>query len=190
MLSITPGADWAYIIAAALKNKSPLPAVIGLLTGHFLVVVIVSAGVGAAVAQFPWVLTLLSVVGALYLIWLGIGMFRNPPTIERGEAVAQDSVSKQALKGLGVSGLNPKLYLLILVLLPQFVDPNQFLPVGVQLFAIGLLHMVTVSIVYVCVAYGARALLRTRPGAARIVSYLSGLIMIVLGLVLLVEQLI
>ncbi|WP_245533811.1 LysE family translocator [Corynebacterium lubricantis] len=189
LLCLTPGADWAYAMASALKNKSPLPAVLGLLSGHFLAVVVVSAGVGVIVSNQPWVLAVLTVVGALYLVWLGIGMFHNPPEIVQGEAIATDSVRKQYLKGLGVSGLNPKLYLLILVLLPQFVDPNQYLPVGLQMFAIGLIHMVNVTVVYLAVAYGARVVLRTRPRAARIVSYLSGAVMIVMGAGLLIEQL-
>ncbi|AKE38647.1 Putative threonine efflux protein [Corynebacterium camporealensis] len=188
LLSVTPGSDWAYAMAAALQNRSPLPAVIGLVGGHFLASVVVAAGVGAIVSQAPIVLTILTVIGALYLMWLGIVMLRNPPVVEEGEAVAESSVGAQLGKGFGVSGLNPKLYLLALVLIPQFVDPQQWMPVGLQMLIIGMFHVVNVTVVYLTVAYGARIVLRTRPAAARIVAYASGIIMLAIGAYLLFEE--
>ncbi|MGP6173776.1 LysE family translocator [Corynebacterium sp. A21] len=188
LLCITPGADWAYAIASALKNKSPLPAVIGMLGGHLLAILVVAAGIGVLVAEVPWVLTALTVIGSLYLIWLGIGMFRNPPEVQSSKNVARDSVQRQLLKGLSVSGLNPKVFLLILVLLPQFVSAGQTIPVGFQMLIIGLLHLINTAVVYIGVGYSARRLLRTRPGAARIVSYLSGTAMILVGAGLLVGR--
>lgn len=177
-------------MVSALKNKSPIPAVGGLLSGHILAIVVVAAGVGAITAGRPWVLTVLTVAGALYLIWLGLGMLRNPPVIEQGEAIAGDTVARQVIKGFGASGLNPKLYLRVLVLLPQFVDPNQWLPVGVQMLVIGLFHVLNAALVYIAVGYGGRVVLRTRPVAARIISCLSGTAVILIGSFLLLEEMI
>ena len=53
MLLITPGADWAYAIAAGLRHRTVLPAVGGLLTGHLAATAVVAAGVGALVAGSP-----------------------------------------------------------------------------------------------------------------------------------------
>lgn len=75
---VTPGADWAYAISAGLRNRSPIPAVAGMLTGHFGATLVVAAGVGALVASWPIALTALTVGGAGYLIWIGIGMLRSP----------------------------------------------------------------------------------------------------------------
>src|SRR5215207_7749902 len=48
---ITPGADWAYAIAAGLRHRTVLPAVGGLLAGHLAATAVVAAGVGALVAR-------------------------------------------------------------------------------------------------------------------------------------------
>lgn len=188
LLCLTPGADWAYIMASALKNRSPMPAVGGLLSGHVLAVVVVAAGVGTIVAEMPWTLTALTVAGAFYLIWLGVGMFRTPPVPRQGELIAGDTVVQQVIRGFCVSGLNPKLYLLVLVILPQFVDPVQPLPLGFQMSVIGVVHLINCTLIYILVGYGARIVLRARPTAARAVSCLSGIAMTSIGAFLLLEQ--
>ena len=188
---ITPGADWAYAITAGLRFRSPLPAIAGMLAGHVLATLVVAAGVGALVARVPVLLTVLTVAGALYLLWLGVGMLRAPATAPReAEGVVAESGTAlaQALGGLGVSGLNPKVVLLFLALLPQFTDPAGALPLTAQLLVLGLVHVVTCAAVYLLVGYGARRVLRARPTAARVVTRVSGVAMVVIAAVLLVEQ--
>jgi threonine/homoserine/homoserine lactone efflux protein len=71
LLVITPGADWAYMITAGLRNRSVLPAAAGLLVGYLTLTAVVAAGVGVLVAGSPAVLAVLTLLGAAYLIWLG-----------------------------------------------------------------------------------------------------------------------
>jgi threonine/homoserine/homoserine lactone efflux protein len=122
---VTPGADWAYVIGAGLRNKSVLPAVGGLLSGHLTATLVVAARVAALLASSPVVMTVLTVVGAAYLVWLGIGMLRRPATVEAYAGNESGSRLRQAIKGAGISGLNPKVFLLFLALLPQFVVAGQ-----------------------------------------------------------------
>lgn len=68
---ITPGMDWAYAISAGMQGRVVIPAVSGLLLGHFVAIMIVAAGIGALVASNPVALTVLTVIGATYLLWLG-----------------------------------------------------------------------------------------------------------------------
>ena len=186
---LTPGADWAYAISAGLRHRSVVPAVAGLLTGHLLATAVVAAGVGAIVAGSPMVLTVLTVVGSAYLVWLGLGMFRNPTVPEAGVDRVEGSWARQALKGAGISGLNPKVFLLFLALLPQFTDPTGSWPVAGQIVALGLVHVASCAVIYTGVGSGARAVLRTRPTAARTVTRFSGAAMMVIGVFLLVERL-
>ena len=86
LLVITPGADWAYAIAAGLRHRLVFPAVGGLLAGHLAATAVVAAGVGALVARSPLVLTVLTAVGAAYLVWLGIGMLAHPAALPCGPA--------------------------------------------------------------------------------------------------------
>lgn len=185
---ITPGADWAYAISAGMRGRLVAPAVAGLLSGHLLATVIVAAGVGAVVASNPMILRVLTIAGSLYLLWLGIGLLRNPPTPESGQAQGSDSWSRWAWKGLCVSGLNPKVLLLFLALLPQFTDPLSTWPIPAQIIALGALHAVSCAVVYLMVGFSAQAVLQTRPSAAKCVSRVSGIVMIIIAVGLLAEQ--
>jgi threonine/homoserine/homoserine lactone efflux protein len=187
---ITPGADWAYAISAGLKHRVVLPAVGGLLSGHLLATLIVAAGVGTLIANHPLALSVLTVAGAGYLLWLGVNMLARPstPHADADASQATDSWARWAFKGLCVSGLNPKVFLLFLALLPQFTDTHAPWPLPVQMVALGLLHTVSCGVIYLLVGFGSQIVLQARPAAARWVSRTSGLIMIVIALVLLIEQ--
>lgn len=186
---ITPGADWAYAISAGLKHRVVLPAVGGLLSGHLLATLIVAAGVGTLVARHPLALTALTVAGAGYLLWLGANLFARPSTPHAAASQTSDSWARWALKGLCVSGLNPKVFLLFLALLPQFTDAAAPWPVPLQMVALGLVHTASCAVIYLLVGFGSQVVLRARPAAARRVSRVSGLIMIAIALGLLIEQL-
>jgi threonine/homoserine/homoserine lactone efflux protein len=185
---ITPGADWAYAITAGLRNRSVVPAVAGMLAGHVLATVVVAAGVGVLVARTPAVLTVLTFAGALYLAWLGVGLLRRPAVPRAGVEAVTMSPARQALTGVGVSALNPKVFLLFLALLPQFSDPGATWPVGTQMMVLGAVHVASCALVYFAVGLASRRVLATRPAAARVVTRVSGVLMTVIALVLLVEQ--
>jgi threonine/homoserine/homoserine lactone efflux protein len=187
---VTPGADWAYAIAAGLRHRVVLPAVGGLLAGHLAATAVVAAGVGALVARSPLLLTVLTTVGAVYLVWLRIGMLARPAHPQAGVDDAPGSWLRQAAKGIGISGLNPKVFLLFLALLPQFTDPNAAWPLAAQIVVLGLVHVTSCAVVYTGVGTGARRVLRARPAAARVATRFSGAAMIVIGVVLLAENLI
>jgi threonine/homoserine/homoserine lactone efflux protein len=190
LLVVTPGADWAYAIAAGLRHRTVLPAVGGLLAGHLLATAVVAAGVAALVARSPLVLTALTAAGAVYLVWLGVSRLAYSSTAQAAAIAAEapDSWLRQAAKGLGISGLNPKVLVLFAALLPNFADPEAPWPFALQIVALGLVHVGSCAVVYTGVGTGARRVLRTRPAAAQWVSRVSGAAMVAIGALLLVEQ--
>jgi threonine/homoserine/homoserine lactone efflux protein len=135
-------------------------------------------------------MTVLTAAGATYLVWLGIGMLAHPATPRAHTQESAGSWLRQAAKGAGISGLNPKLFLLFLALLPQFTDRNAAWPIPAQIVVMGLVHVANCAVVYTGVGTGARRVLRARPTAAYAVTRFSGTAMIVIGVVLLAEQLI
>lgn len=184
---LTPGADWAYAIAAGLGRHSIAPSVTGLLLGHLVATLVVAAGVGAVVMNQPLALTGLTVIGAIYLIWMGVATIRHPATLHADARHDSESPGRQLMKGFGVSGLNPKVFLLFLSLLPQFTNTTAPWPISLQIVVLGLVHTASCAVVYTTVALGARQVLQARPSAARRVSILSGGAMVLVGLVLLAE---
>lgn len=224
LLVITPGADWAYVISAGLRaRRLVLPAVLGLALGALLATAAVAAGVGALVAREPLVLTVLTVVGAAYLLWMGLGMWRSaaaagPEDIDPPSTTATVTATddhrltpdipsdmpsaataraahlpearwRWAIKGAGVSSLNPKLVLLLLALLPQFVRPASAWPVGAQILALGAVHAASCCLVYFGVGVASQRVLGGRPAAARLVTRTSGALMVLIAGLLLAEQL-
>ncbi|WP_167338410.1 LysE family translocator [Paraburkholderia oxyphila] len=187
-LVMVPGADWAYAISAGLRGRMVAPAVGGMLLGYLAITVVVAAGIGKLATRVPAVLSILTVVGGAYLLWLGIKTLMRPPEITAGHDDTQKSPWGWSMRGFAISGLNPKAILLFVALLPQFVRPNAGWSAAGQIVALGLVHMVNVGSVYSVVGLGSKIVLGTRPKAARVVGQLSGAAMILVAVLLFVEQ--
>jgi threonine/homoserine/homoserine lactone efflux protein len=189
LLVLVPGADWAYAIAAGLRDRSVLPAVAGLLAGYVALTAVVAAGVAALIARSPLMLAVLTTLGALYLLWLGVTTVARPSAPRAAAGRSSESWVRRAAKGAGTSGLNPKGLLLFLALLPQFISRSAGWPVAAQIALLGLVHTANCAVVYTSVGVTARRVLRTRPATAAAVTRCSGAAMIVIGVVLLAERL-
>jgi threonine/homoserine/homoserine lactone efflux protein len=189
LLIITPGPDWAFTISAGLRGHSVFPAVGGLVLGYAGITVIVAAGVGALVAGSPAILTGLTVVGGAYLVWHGAMIGANPSAPSKSADAPATTYWGTLVKGIGVSGLNPKGLLIFLALLPQFTNRDGNWPVAGQLGVLGLVFILTCAIFYLALGFFARSVLPARPAAARTVGCLSGVAMIIIGIVLVVERL-
>ncbi|MFD8420874.1 LysE family translocator [Streptomyces sp. NPDC059466] len=189
LLVFTPGADWAYAIAAGLRRRSIVPAVTGLIAGHAAYALVAVAGLAVVVASSPTALTALTVAGAGYLLWLGWGVLRQPAVPTAAGESADTSRLRVMLKGAGISGLNPKALLLYFSLFPQFIHPATGWPVAAQTGLLSAVHLTACAVVYLGVGVLARTVLSTRPPAARVVTRVSGAMMIAIGIFLLVERL-
>jgi threonine/homoserine/homoserine lactone efflux protein len=199
LMVLLPGPDWAYLIGASMRERSIVPSLAGILLGYLVTVAAVAIGVGAAVAALPWFIVALTFAAAIYLTYLGVRVLREPPVVvvAGGGAVVSGGGGSSApsarpwlqlLQGAGVSGLNPKGLLVLVVLLPQFTDAAGAWPIPVQLAVLGLIFVAACALVYTAVGFGARTVLRLRPSAMRLVSRISGGAMIVLAAVLVIEQ--
>jgi threonine/homoserine/homoserine lactone efflux protein len=190
-LACTPGVDWAYSIAAGLRQRSFVPAVAGLCGGYVLHTVLLVAGLAAVLTGAPGVLGWITLAGAAYLMWLGISTLRSwrQASFTAGAGNGGSTRLRTFLQGMGTSGINPKGLLFYVALVPQFVSAEAPLPVPVQSGLLGMTFVLLAGLVYTAVAILSRTLLQTRPGAARMVTLASGIIMVALGVVLLGEQL-
>lgn len=188
-LAVTPGPDWAFVISAGARRQHPAPAVLGLLSGYVLVIGVVAVGAGAVVTAFPLALTALTVAGGAFLVYLGVTTLMRPaaPLDVTGEPLHTGGL-QQYFRGAGVSGINPKGVMLLLALLPQFTGPGGEWPQPMQMLALGGLHLLNCAVVYTVVATVSGRVLGGRPRAGAIVSRVTGVMMIGVGLLLLAEQ--
>ncbi|WP_419994595.1 LysE family translocator [Streptomyces boninensis] len=174
LLILTPGPDWMYIVARALRQgrEAGLYAVAGIATAYTTHTLLAAVGLAAAFAALPGALAALRYVGAAYLVFLAAGMLL---AVRRGwggqgggqggeqrggqarleRVVGEAGPAKVLRQSLLTALLNPKGLLLYLALIPQFVSPAAALPLGVQTAVLGLLHVLCSSAGYVVVALAA-----------------------------------
>jgi threonine/homoserine/homoserine lactone efflux protein len=170
LLVLVPGADWAYVIAVGLRDRSIAPPVGGVLVGYVTLTAVVAASVATLVARSPALLTGLTVLGALYLLRLGVAAVAHPAVPEAGAKQEDQPWIRRAARGAGISGLNPKALLLFLALLPQFATRGGGWPIAAQIAVLGGVHAVNCAVVYLTVGLAARTVLRARPSMARVVT--------------------
>lgn len=190
LLIIVPGPDWAFVLSAGLRGGSVAAAVGGLAIGYAAITSVVAAGVGTLVARTPGILTGLTVAGGLYLMWHGARTFAAPAAPVTAAAAPAGRNRALLVRGVGVSGLNPKGLLVLLALLPQFASPCGSWPLSAQLGLLGLVFTLSCALFYLGLGSSARKVLLTRPRAAAAISRLSGAAMFVIGAALLIERLV
>ncbi|MFB4285953.1 MULTISPECIES: LysE family translocator [unclassified Nonomuraea] len=192
LLICTPGPDLLYVTARSLGagRRTGLTAVAGICCGYAVHTVLAAAGLAAALRAVPAALPAMRYAGAAYLVFLAVrtlmslrsrtGPAPGSPPAEPPAQPAGRVLRQSMLTAL----LNPKGLLLYLSLMPQFIAPGTGLPLGVQLTALGLLHVVNCGLLYglaaVATARAGRALAGT-PKAARRISAVSGTMLLVVA---------
>ncbi|MGE0574382.1 MAG: LysE family translocator [Reyranella sp.] len=126
VLLIIPGPTVLLVVSYALGQgwRTALPMAIGVALGDFTAMTLSMLGVGALLAASATLFTILKWVGAAYLVYLGVKLWRAGGALEA--APRTDAVS--ALRMLGhawlVTALNPKSITFFVAFLPAFLDPN------------------------------------------------------------------
>lgn len=124
ILLIIPGPTILLVVSYALGQglRTALPMAVGVALGDFTAMTLSMLGIGALLAASATVFTVLKLVGAAYLIYLGVKLFRAGGTL-RAEP-RKGSASALAMTGhaLLVTALNPKSITFFVAFLPQFLD--------------------------------------------------------------------
>lgn len=161
-VNLSPGPSVLLVtsVSAARGFRAGIFAVLGMTLGAFLHVLLAASGVAALLATAPLVFGMVQYLGAAYLIYLGIDLWRNRDS-DAQQAGYQGGAGdwRYFRRGLLVDSLNPKIALFFLAFIPQFlltVESPGFL-VSVALGSVFLLTGVIVngSIAYLA-ALGAR----------------------------------
>lgn len=125
-LSLSPGPNslLALTHGALHGRRKALYTITGGAVGFVAIIALSMFGIGALLkASLTW-LTVLKWVGGLYLVWLGIQVWRSPP-IEIDAAATISAAGGWVLfrQGLLAAATNPKGILFFAAFLPQFIDP-------------------------------------------------------------------
>jgi len=182
LVALTPGPGIFYVAARTLAEGrgEGMASSIGLGLGGLAQVIAGAVGISALVMASAEAFTMVNILGAVYLVWLGLKAWREArvlfPTI-------RTTGSRQAFReGIIVEALNPKTAAFFLAFVPQFVDASQ--PVAAQFVVLGVISVALNTTADIVVTYGAaiaRADLENRPSLIMRARRASGAVMCGLG---------
>jgi threonine/homoserine/homoserine lactone efflux protein len=184
LLLAIPGPTILLVISYALTRgrHAAFATIVGVMLGDITAITASMAGLGALLAASSELFMALKWIGALYLVWLGIKLWRAPVTnLDAPDAPKRGSSLAIAFHCWLVTALNPKSIAFFVAFMPQFF--NTAYPLGSQMVIMGV-TFVAIAVVnamfYAAVADRARARLGD-PVTMRLLNRLGGTILIAAG---------
>jgi threonine/homoserine/homoserine lactone efflux protein len=179
---ILPGLEMAFVLSCALASgrRAGLMAVAGIMAGSICLVVMTTLGVSVLIRTIPGAFSVLLIGGSLYIAWIGLSILRNQASFGVSLDAAVRSPWVSFRQGVLTNLLNPKAYLFMLAIFPQFLRP-EYGALWLQAMLLWLIVAVTLSGVYgsvVLVANQIRNLLLTNPQAGVMLSRVVGVALI------------
>jgi len=140
---LIPGPGVLYVLARSLSQgqRAGLVSALGLSAGAFVHVIAATIGLSALLLTSATAFGVVKVLGAAYLIYLGIRALMLRQASVAAEIPAPRSLRRLFADGMIVSVLNPKIAVFFLAFLPHFADPLRG-AVSAQIFVLGLLYCV------------------------------------------------
>ncbi len=124
LIAVTPGPGAVISMSTGIRYgyRAALLVIAGLQVALVAHIAIVAVGLGALLATSDAAFTLLKLIGAGYLVWLGIEKWRAPVVAIEGDQPVRPRHGL-FMQGLLVNLTNPKAIVFICALVPQFIDP-------------------------------------------------------------------
>lgn len=186
MLNLTPGTDTVYVISRSIAGgrKPGTVSALGISTGILMHTVLCASGLSIVLARSAMAFAAVKTVGAVYLAIMGIRTILSKKSILDTGTHTAERPAVVYRQGVLTNVLNPKAALFFLALLPQFVDAQSGYG-ALPFLILGLTFFATSTVWSLILAYGAsfvNGFLMKRKNAGNILSKLSGVIYILLGL--------
>lgn len=189
----SPGPNMIYLVSRSIAQgrRAGMVSLLGVAAGFLFYLLLTCLGLAAVFTVVPAAYTALKWAGAAYLLWLAWQAIRpGSAPLFAPRALPPDSSRRLFSMGLLTNLLNPKIAVLYVSLLPQFVDPGRG-PVLAQFMALGLTQIAVSLTVNTCIIFGAGALsawLARRPIWLRLQSWFMATVLGALALRLATER--
>jgi len=156
LLNITPGPDMLYIIGRSTAQgwRAGAAAALGVTGGCFVHIAAAALGISALLTASATAFTVLKIVGAIYLVYVGLTMLRRPRLAPDSAPLARGTFREIFMQGFLTNALNPKVALFFLAFLPQFIETGAAVKPLAFLF-LGLIFTFTATLWNLFVAWGA-----------------------------------
>ncbi|HXD68461.1 MAG TPA: LysE family translocator [Gaiellales bacterium] len=188
VLIVVPGPSVLFVVSrgVALGRKAALATVAGNTAGVMVQAILVALGLGALVERSDAAFTAVKLVGAVYLVVLGLRMLRN----RHGLAALHDATEvpkgtrRIVREGFIVGFTNPKAVVVFTVVIPQFADPSRG-HVPLQLLVLGIVFL-TIGVIsdsaWAIASGSARTWIARSRGRLEALAGAGGVVLIGLGL--------
>ncbi|MEO6846791.1 MAG: LysE family transporter [Chthoniobacterales bacterium] len=147
LISVSPGAGAVATMTSGLNNGHlrSLWTIFGLQLGLLFQVAVVGFGIGAFAMRSETIFQVMKWVGILYLVWLGIQCWRSKDDapLETDETASMFP-GRQVLEAAIVNITNPKAYLFMIAILPQFINLSKKLLPQFSLMTVTMIVVDTV----------------------------------------------
>lgn len=176
---LIPGPNMIYLVSRSITQgrRAGLISLAGVAAGFFLYVAAATAGLTAVFALVPPLYAAIKIIGAAYLLWLAWQAVRPGGTaVFAPRELPHDPPRRLFTMGLVTNLLNPKIAIVYVSLLPQFVEPERG-HVALQSLLLGLVQVsvaITVNGLIAVVAGAIAAFLARRPLWQRVQRYVMG----------------
>ncbi|MCG9752486.1 LysE family translocator [Vibrio brasiliensis] len=195
ILTLTPGLDTALVIRNTSRGGMVDGSVtsVGICSGLFVHALFSAVGISALLAQSAELFSFIKMLGAAYLIWLGLNSLKMVLSKQQGLDIKEGSdhslsVKRSLREGFLSNVLNPKTAVFYLAFLPQFIDP-QGSPLLQSLFMAGI-HFV-IAMCWQCGLAGALTSAKSLLKSPRFMTWMegtTGAVLVLLGAKLIVED--
>ncbi|WP_353644635.1 LysE family translocator [Mesorhizobium sp. WSM2239] len=183
VLLIIPGPTILLVVSYALGQgwRTALPVAVGVALGDFTAMTLSMLGIGALLAASATVFTILKWIGAAYLIYLGLKLFRAGGALQADPRTDAVSAAKMIGHAWLVTALNPKSITFFVAFLPQFLNRDADFFAQMLIFEATFLVLAFVNAFgYALVAARARSLVHN-PKAIGIFNRAGGSLLIGAG---------
>lgn len=179
---ILPGLDMTYVLGSALTGGrgQGLVAVAGMVAGGVVHVTVGALGLAALLEFMPGAFNAILLAGALYIAWIGIAVLRSESSFGGDARVTAKSDWATFRQAVLTNLLNPKAYLFMLAIFPQFLRP-EYGVIWIQAVVLGAIIAATQAGVYGSVALVAselRGWMLRNPAAGIAVNRIVGIALI------------
>ena len=122
---LSPGPGVVMTLTNALRYgvKGTFGGILGIAFGALVVAAISATSLGVLLATSALAFTVLKLIGAGYLVYLGVRLWRAPPFKFTEQTAHEASFGRRFLEGLSLQLTNPKAIFFFLAVFPQFIDP-------------------------------------------------------------------
>ncbi|MBY3987541.1 LysE family translocator [Rhodococcus fascians] len=181
VLVLTPGPNMIYLVSRSISQgrRAGMVSLVGVAVGFLVYLTATNLGLAAVFTAVPALYIAVKLAGAVYLGWLAVQALRGTATAFEATALQQDSNRRLFTMGLVTNLLNPKIAIMYISVIPQFVDPaaGRLLLQGFTLGGVQIAVAVAVNLVIVVLAGSIARFLAVRPTWLKMQRYLMGTVL-------------